>query len=119
MKESINEVTNQKQVQFTGTLLSISDKSFVNTNGKNYKVVSVEFKDIKGFKQKASGLIYEGNYKNGVTIGEDYLCTASATEKGVIIQMSHLNGSADRPTTEMFGFASAPAKSSVTEVTMN
>ena len=34
MKEVINEVTSQKQVQFTGTLLTISDKAFVNTNGK-------------------------------------------------------------------------------------
>ena len=96
------------QLQFTGKLINLSEATLKNTNGKNYKVAEVEFTNAKGELVKRSAVVYEGNYGKGMTIGNEYLCTASQTEQGVIIQVSHLNGTADRPDTTDFDFAGAP-----------
>jgi len=96
------------QIQFPGKLISISEATLKNTNGKNYKVCEVEFTNVKGEIVKRSALAYEGNYDKGMKVGNEYLCTASQTESGVIIQVSHLNGTADRPNTTDFDFAATP-----------
>lgn len=106
MRKVKNETTGKEDMQFSGKLISISDKVLQNSNNKNYKVVTVEFEDLKGNIQKASGICYEGNYKNGVEVGKEYLCTASEANGNAYIQMSHLPGAADRPTLDMFGFVS-------------
>jgi len=96
------------QLQFKGKLISLSEATLQNTNGKNYKVAEVEFTNVKGDVVKRTAVVYEGNYSKSMTIGNEYLCTASQTEKGVIIQVSHLNGTADRPDTTDFDFAGTP-----------
>ena len=103
--KTINPKTNKEQLQaqFSGKLLSISDREFENTNGKNYKVATIEFADINGEIQRASCFIYEGNYKYGMEVGQSYLATATKTDQGPIIQLSHLQSAADRPTADMFG----------------
>jgi hypothetical protein len=105
MRKVKNALTGKEEMQFNGKLLSISNNVLTNSNGKSYKVVSIEFVDIEGVVQKASGIIYEGNYKNGVEVGKEYLCTASESNGQAYIHMSHLTGAADRPTLDMFGFS--------------
>jgi len=105
MRKVKNTITGKEEFQFTGKMLSISNNVLTNSNGKEYKVVSIEFKDVNGVTQKASGIIYEGNYKHGVEVGKEYLCTASESNGQAYIHMSHLSGAADRPTLDMFGFS--------------
>ena len=112
MRKIKNSLTGKEEMQFTGKLLSISEKVLSNSNGKNYKVVSIEFPDVNGEVQVASGIIYEGNYKNGVEVGKSYLCTASEANGQAYIHMSHLTGGADRPTLDMFGFAATSTETS-------
>lgn len=106
------------QLQFPGKLISISEATLKNTNGKNYKVCEVEFTNVKGEIVKRTALTYEGNYGKGMKIGSEYLCTASQTESGIIIQVSHLNGTADRPNTTDFDFAATPVVTAKTTTTL-
>jgi len=103
MRNVKNEQTGVVEKQFGGTLISISDKILKNSNGKEYKVATVEFEDINEKVQRCTALVYEGNYSKGIEEGETYLCTATPTEQGVIVKMSHLTYNGDRATPDMFG----------------
>jgi hypothetical protein len=92
MKFDVNQ-SGQKTATFNGTLLSISDKTFANTNGKNYKVGTVSYVTATGEVKQSTAIIYEGNYKNGMRPNVEYLCTATQTDEGVIINVSHLTAS--------------------------
>lgn len=94
-------------VQFGGKLVSISDKVLTNVNKKNYKVVTIDFEDVAGNPARCSALCYEGNYNKGVEVGETYLCTATPTDAGVIVKMSHLSFNGERASAEQFGFETA------------
>ena len=104
MRKVVNETTGIEEMQFGGRLLSVSEKVLTNVNGKNYKVGTIEFKDIAEKQQRCTALVYEGNYKNGIKVGETYLCTATPTDQGVIVKMSHLTYNGDRASADMFGF---------------
>lgn len=104
MRKVLNETTGIEEIQFGGKLISISDKVSTNVNGKNYKVATIDFEDASGNQQRCTSLVYEGNYSKGVVVGETYLCTATPTDNGVIVKMSHLTFNGDRATVEMFGF---------------
>lgn len=105
----INEETKLTETRFNGELLSISDKTFTNTNETEYKVVSVAFTPEGAEKpQTISGFMYMANYnrglERGMEIGDNLLCTAINAPQGVIVIVSHLEGSANRATRDMFGF---------------
>lgn len=104
MRKVLNETTGIEEMQFGGKLLSISESVLTNINGKKYKVATIEFEDIVGSIKRCTALVYEGNYQHGVTKGETYLCTATPTDQGVIVKMSHLVYNGDRATADMFGF---------------
>ena len=115
MKKITNPVTGQTEYQFEGKLLkALSETTLQNSNGKNYKLATIEFVDVHGVIQKASAMIYEGNYSKGVDVGKEYVCTArKGTDNQIYIQMSHLEANADRATTDMFADfeeVAAPAK---------
>lgn len=115
MKKVTNPVTGQIEYQFAGKLLKeLSETTLQNSNGKNYKIATIEFVDVNGVVQKASAMIYEGNYSKGVVVGNEYSCTArKGANNQVYIQMSHLDAAADRATTDMFDAfdeVEAPAK---------
>lgn len=114
MKQVENDVNGNPKFQFAAKLLSVSEKVLANVNGTEYRVISVEFTDVKGTTQKASGIMYEKNYAHGVKVGETYSATATITAQGPLIVASHLDANADRPTADMFGVpttqaATAPA----------
>jgi hypothetical protein len=110
MKKVINKTTGVEEVQFGGKLVSISDTALTNTNGKEYKVATIDFDAVDGSKKRCTALVYAGNYNHGLTVGETYLATATPTPQGVIVKLSHLTYNGDRATSEMFGFAGAVAE---------
>jgi len=114
MKEVVNPVTGVTEIQFTATLLSVSQNALERTNGngetKKFRVASIRFTDAEGEVQETSAVINEANYAYGMETGKDYLATArpdtgaNAEPGSVIISVSHLTQvSAPRATANMFG----------------
>lgn len=77
-------------------LAKLSEKVLQNSNGKNYRVATVQYVNNKGEIQQCGASIYEGNYSKGeLTIGEEYLATVTIApnKEGKLtayMQMSHL-----------------------------
>jgi hypothetical protein len=89
-----NEVTGKMEVQFQGTLTSVSAETKENSNGKKYHTVGIQFQNAKGETLNTVGIMHQANFEKGVTVGEKYLCTGSKGDNGnLLIQMSHLQGS--------------------------
>lgn len=104
MKKVKNETTGGWEMQFGATLISMSEKVLTNVNKKNYKVATIEFVDVHGEIQRTSAIVYEGNYKNEMKVGGLFLATATPSEQGVFIKVSHLDYNGERATDSMFGF---------------
>lgn len=86
-----NPVTGLQQAQFQAKLISApSEKTLQNSNGKSYKICTIEFENSKGVTVRRSASIYEGNYSKGVSAGKSYLTTATISGQNVYLQMSHL-----------------------------
>ena len=115
MKFSINPVNGNQEANFSAKLISMSEATLVNSNNKNYKIATIEFKDINNESQRTTSFIYEGNYKYGMTLGESYLATASQVNDGVIVRLSHLVSSGNRASADMFGFEAVAEVASRTE----
>lgn len=119
MKQIENNAKDQIRFQFNAKLLSISEKVLQNSNGKNYKVATVEFEDVSGTIRQQSAAIYEGNYQYGVEVGKSYLCTATIVGDLAYLQMSHLLAGSGPAEASMFFKASAaetPVSVSVSQV---
>lgn len=103
MKQIENDQAGNMRLQFSAKLMSnLPETTLQNSNGKNYKVVNIEFTDVNGDTRQAGAAIYEGNYKHGVVKGETYLTTVTITEKANYIQMSHLTANAGSVETSAF-----------------
>ena len=105
MKEVINPVTNNREIQFSGRLVSISPDVVGSTpGGKDYRIGTVSFKNAKNQLVQASVLVFENNFKYGMETGVEYQCRAVLTpgQSSPLIIMSHLTGTA-RATFEDFG----------------
>ncbi len=107
----LNETTGNAEVNFSAKLTSIAAKPLTNVNGKNFYPASIEFTGKDGKKKQSSAIVYEGNLvdkESGeirMEAGNHYMATASKTEQGVLIKVSHLAGNAPRPTEDMFDFS--------------
>ena len=99
----------QVEYQFGAKMISeLSQTTRENSNGKKFKVCTIEFVDINGEIQKVAAMVYEGNYSKGLEVGETYLATARKGDDGrAYIQMSHLPYTGNTATTDMFGFDDA------------
>lgn len=105
MKEVINPVTKQREIQFSGRLISISPDVVGSTpNGKDYRIGTISFKNKSNQLVQASALIFENNFKYGMETGVEYQCRAVFTpnQASPLIIMSHLTGAA-RATFDDFG----------------
>ena len=101
-KEIINSETGEKQFLFNAKLLKIGEKTLENSNGKEYKIVTLKFNLPTGEEVERSAMCYASNYEYGIEEGRDYLCNLSFTEEGnPQINMSHLTN-ADRASAEDF-----------------
>ena len=101
-KEIINEETGEKQFLFNARLLKIGEKTLENSNGKEYKIVTLKFNLPTGEEVERSAMCYASNYEYGIEEGRDYLCNLSFTEEGnPQINMSHLTN-AERASAEDF-----------------
>lgn len=100
-----NEVTGLMQANFTAKLISISNSTKTNTNGKEYRVASIKFVDANDVEQTISALMYEKNYSKGVEVNNEYLATVTIMpDNQPLVTVSHLQG-AERATINMFGIA--------------
>lgn len=105
MKEVINTTTGNREIQFTGRLMSISPDVVGSTpNGKDYRVATIEFKNSKGVKTQATTLVFENNFKYGMEIGVEYQSRAILTpgQTSPLLVTSHLTG-ATRASFDDFG----------------
>lgn len=94
MKTVINPQTNNPEVQFEGKLLSVSSNVLNLNNEKQtpYRVATIQYANADGVVKTASAIIYEANFKYGVTPGLSYLCRAIKTpgQTTPLVTMSHL-----------------------------
>lgn len=106
MKFTKNE-QGQMQAQFSSKLLSVGSNVLKNVNDTEYRIVGIKFEDAKGVEQEVTAIMYESNFKHGVEVGKNYLTTATQTDQGVFLQVSHLESIDKRATDDMFDFAHA------------
>lgn len=92
-----NSTTGHRRMQGSVRLITpLGDKVQQNTNGKNFKVATVEFVTASGEVKQCGANIYEGNYSKGeLVVGREYLATVTIApnKEGKLIpymQMSHL-----------------------------
>ena len=92
-----NSTTGHRRMQGSVKLITpLSSAVQQNTNGKNYKVATVEFVTASGEIKQCGANIYEGNYSKGeLTVGREYLATVTIApnKEGKLtpyMQMSHL-----------------------------
>lgn len=118
MKTTINSVTGLPQVSFEGKLLNtLSEQVFQNSNGKNYKLATIEYVNAKGATKQTTAMVYEGNYSHAnanFVIGNKYLATATIVEAGKdpIITLSHL-AATERASAEDFDIVAVTKESLV------
>lgn len=105
-----NEVSGAYETTFNGKLLSVSDKTLENSNGKQYKVASVGVGD-KVF----TGIIHQKSFDHGMTTGVSYQCKGIYDEsrgKDVLIVVSHLVVG-QRATIDDFEFEATEVKENI------
>ena len=101
-KQIQNQETGETEFLFNARLLKIGKREMENSNGKLFKVVTLEFNLPDGEKVNRSAICYQANYKYGIEEGKEYLCNLSFDDKGdPQIRMSHLSN-ADRATADDF-----------------
>ena len=65
-KEIINDETGEKQFLFNAKLLKIGEKTLENSNGKNYKIVTLKFNLPSGEEVERTAMCYASNYNHGI-----------------------------------------------------
>lgn len=86
-----NKQTGETEFLFSATLLNIGESLIQNTNGKDYKIVTLAFQLPNGKEVQRSAICYASNYEYGIEEGKSYLCNLSFDEQGEPqIRMSHL-----------------------------
>lgn len=92
--------------QFMATLVTLPGETVLeNSNGKKYKLATLEYETAEGKTVQRSAAIYEGNYAHPnaeLKIGNSYLTTVTIVGKEAYLQMSHLQG-AERASIDDFG----------------
>ena len=91
-KETVNKTTGQTEFLFNSKLLKIGEKVLVNSNNKEFKIVTLKFKLPSGEEAERSGVCYKSNYQYGVEVNKSYLCNLSFDDEGnPNIRMSHIS----------------------------
>ena len=65
--------TGETQFLFNARLLKIGEKTLENSNGTNYKIVTLKFNLPSGEEVERTAMCYQANYDYGVETGKDYL----------------------------------------------
>jgi len=102
-RKIVNPETGASEFVFNATLLKIGESVLENTNGKPFKVVTIQFNlPDEQEEVERTAMCYQSNYQHGIEVGKDYLCNLSFDQEGnPQIRMSHLTN-ADRATAEDF-----------------
>lgn len=101
-REITNEISGESEFLFNATLLKIGENILTNSNGKDYKIVTLGFDLPDGEEVERTAMCYASNYEYGVEVGKGYMCNLSFDEEGnPQIRMSHLSN-ADRASANDF-----------------
>lgn len=101
-KETVNKTTGKTEFLFNAKLLKIGEKVLENSNKKEFRIVTLEFKLPNGEEAERSGICYASNYDYGIETGKSYVCNLSFDEEGnPQLRMSHLSN-ADRASKDDF-----------------
>jgi len=101
-KKIQNLKTGESEFSFNATLLKIGENVIQNSNGKDYKIVTLGFQLPSGDEVQRTAICHEANYSYGIEVGKDYLSNLSFDSKGEPqIRISHLMN-ADRASAEDF-----------------
>lgn len=115
-RETTNETTGETEFLFNAKLVSIGEKTLQNSNGKNFKIVSLSFDTPSGDPVTRTAMCFESNYNYGIEVGTSYLSNLSFDAEGnPQLRMSHLSNS-DRATASDFaGLVGAKASAPTEE----
>jgi len=104
MKNQFNKVTGNWEKVFNAELLSVGEqvKKFKNEKQTEYRNSTIRFVDANGKTQQVHAVVYEKSYKRGMEPGNKYLATATPTDNGIFISLSHLVYN-DIASSNMFG----------------
>jgi len=101
-KKIQNLKTGESEFSFNATLLKIGENVIQNSNGKDYKIVTLGFQLPSGDEVQRTAICHASNYEYGIEEGQNYLCNLSFSEDGEAqLRMSHLTN-ADRASAEDF-----------------
>lgn len=93
-KFTVDPSRGQRTANFEAKLLSISSNvlNLKNDNQTEYRVASIEFVADSGELKKVTAIVYEKNYRYGMTVGETYQATVTITagQPNPLITVSHL-----------------------------
>lgn len=106
MEVIFNEVTQQNEFQFEGTVVSIGDNVLENSNGTQYQVGTIKFVDKNGKTQQVSAIHYtkQLDYLNTEPGGVNTYKAVPSNKEGQMLITASL-ASAARATTSMFDTA--------------
>ena len=113
-KQIENDVTGEVQLQGPVMLAGeLSEQTFENSNGKEFKLVDVVIETKSGAKS-TTAQVYAGNYEHpeaNFIKGQSYLATISKGDgRGVLVQMSHLTAGGSRISADEFDFEAVEEK---------
>lgn len=88
MREIENNTKGNKRFEFVAKMISMDDPVLQNTNGKNYKLSTIEFLDVNNILQQAKSAIYEAVYKNGVEINSKFAAIATIADDKAYVNVT-------------------------------
>lgn len=118
MKKIFNATTNKVNYQLSAKLISVSNDVRENSNGTQYRLCTIEFKDGNGKVHRATASMWEKSFQHGVEVGNSYLTTinpelnAETGKTDLYFSVSHLEGTPERITAEDINldFSEVPAE---------
>ncbi len=93
-KEIFNPETGEAEYQFGAKLLQVGETVLQNSNGKDFKIVNLQFNLPSGEMVERSAICYASNYDHGIEPGKTYVSSLSFDLDGdPQLRMSHLTQS--------------------------
>lgn len=100
------QVDGKTIITFASTLLSVSDKTFENVKGTQFRVANIEFINDQGVINKCSATIWEKNFNKGMPLNQQYHTVAEIEGNNIYVKVAPFAPNAERATLEMFGYTS-------------
>ena len=110
-REITNEQTGATEYLFNATLTNVGETTLSNSNGKDYKIVSLKFNlPNDGIEVERTAMCFAGSLKYGVEVGNAYLTNLAFDAQGAPqLKMSHLSSSNRATVSDFAGLAQVKA----------